>query len=145
MITFKTNLNIAEEKELIDYINILTDLYGDFYVTKNNLRLFIKDNVDVILQDVKHGDYAIYSKDGVCFVVGYSDNSKRKYLKILVNSISSVEKFLKVIDWNIKEELFVKLKKNNPVINILLKNGFEFLGGRGREILLVKKGTVNAK
>jgi len=80
MVIFKTGLSKKEESDIVKYINELTDLYGDFYITKNNLRLFIKDNVNLILQDLKKGDKIAFCEEGLAFIIGFADKAKRNIL-----------------------------------------------------------------
>ena len=71
------------EKQLIENIlKNLIDLYGDFYITKNNLRYSIKENVDLLCECVKKGDRLFLDEKGIAVVLGYSDNAPRKYIKI---------------------------------------------------------------
>jgi len=139
MITFKTGYSKKERQEIIGLLSELTDLFGDFYITKNNLRLFIKDNPNLLFDCLKNGDKIAYDSDGIAMVLGFSDNMPRKYLKILAKNNDKIEKLLEVVCWNINYDLYIKIKKNNPIKDILLKFQFEFLGGRGREVLLVRK------
>lgn len=123
----------------------IIDPYSDFYLTKNNLRLFIKENIEVVLESLNKGDKVAYSEEGVAIVTGFSDNAPRKYLKLLVKKPSNVQKLLKVICWNLNCDLWVKIKKNNPIRTSLEKNEFKFKGDRGKEILFVRKGAINAR
>lgn len=140
MIIFKTGLSKKERMELTSLISEFTDVYSDFYITKNNLRLFIKENITVLFECLQKGDKVAYSEDGVAIVTGFSDKMNRKYLKILAKTNDDVEKLIKIMIWNLDCDLFIKIKKNNPQKGILLKLGFKFLGGRGKEILLMRKG-----
>lgn len=140
MITFKTGLSKKERMELASLISEFTDIYSDFYITKNNLRLFIKENITILFECLQKGDKVAYSEDGVAIVTGFSDKMNRKYLKILAKTNDDVEKLVKIVTWNLDCDLFIKIKKNNPQKGILLKLGFKFLGGRGKEILLMRKG-----
>lgn len=118
-------------------INSLVDDYRDFYITKNNIRLFVKDNFDVVLKDLRRGDRIAYCEEGVGLIVGFADKSPRKYVKVLAKDLHTADKILTVlIDWNNKNlELFAKVKKNNPIIEVLKKHKFKFLVNRGREVL----------
>jgi len=138
MITFKTGVSTKEKKEITSTIADLTDIYGDFYITRNNLRLSIKENLTILFDCLKKGDKIAFDENGVGIVVGYSDNAPRKYLKILAKDDKTVEALIKVISWDIKDDLWIKIKKNNPIRKILEKNHFCFKGGRGKEILLIK-------
>ena len=145
MITYKSRLSKKEAKELRSIMGEMIDPYSDFYLTKNNLRLFIKENIEILFESLNKGDKVAYGEEGIAIVTGFSDNSPRKYLKLLVNKPSNVQKLLKVIYWNLNCDLWVKIKKNNPLRTILEKNGFRFKGDRGREILFVRKGAVNVR
>lgn len=138
MITFKDNgLAKKEEAVIFSLLNELSDPYSDFYFTQNNIRLFIKENFDIILKCLKQGDKIAFNDCGIAIVVGYSDKAQRKYLKILTRDLNDVGSLVKKIYWHVKSDLFVKIKENNPLKDVLLQNGFRFLGGRGKEVLLV--------
>jgi len=153
MINFKSSqLSEKEEKIIETLISDISDIYRDFYVTKNNLRLYIRENIHILFDCLKYGDKIVYSnEDGLAIVTGYSDNSNRKYLKILAKSEKSVERLLKVLLWNVKCDLWIKLKQNNPLINILTSkddykgNNLKFIikGYRGKEVLLLKSNKFN--
>lgn len=139
MITFKTGYSKKERQELIGIMSELTDLFGDFYITKNNLRMFIKDNPNLLFDCLKNGDKIAYDERGIAIVLGFSDNMPRKYLKILTKDSKALEDLLQIVCWNVTYDLYIKVKKNNPIKDILIQYNFEFLGGRGKEILLVRK------
>jgi len=139
MIVFKTGVSNKEKKEIISILAENVDLFSDFYITKNNLRLSIKENLPVLFDCLKKGDKIAFDENGVGIIVGYSDNAPRKYLKILAKKDKDVEALVKIISWNIKEDLWVKIKKNNPMRKILEKNNFRFKAGRGAEVLLIKR------
>jgi hypothetical protein len=138
MNVFKENgLSKKEEAQIFGMFQEVNDVYSDFYVTKDNLRLFIRDNPNVLFEGLKKGDKIALNEKGILVVVGYSDNSPRKYLKILVRELKDVDGLLKTIYWNIKTDVYCKVKNNNPLKDVLLHNGFKFIGGRGKEVLLV--------
>jgi hypothetical protein len=147
MIEFRNGkLKKKEESDIRNLINELVDFYGDFYVTRNNLRLFIKENSHVFFEGLEKGDKMTYSEsDGIIFVTGFSDKSDRKYIKPLVKDIESADKLLKVLVWHTTCELWAKVKKNNPITKALIKNNFRFAGDRGKEILLVRKYIPSTK
>jgi hypothetical protein len=150
MIQFKgSGLSKNEASEVRSIISDLKDIYNDCYITRNNLRLFVADNFDILLEGLKKGDKIAWDTTGIAIIVGYSDKSPRKYLKILTKEIKDVEPLLKILFWNSKEkEIYIKLKNNNPLKDLLLSkpckkengrliySGFEFVGGRGKETLL---------
>lgn len=136
LVKFKTQLSQKEEKEVNATLQELTDVFGDFYITQNNLRLFIKENVDLLFDNLKRGDKIAFDDKAVAVVVGFSDNASRKYVKVLANDRESASKVIKIILWNVKIDLYAKVKKNNPLVSVLKQHGFIFAGGRGKEILL---------
>lgn len=143
MINYKDSLNKKEEKELISILEDLKDFYTDFYITKDNMRLFLKDNPELINDCLKNGDKIAYCEDGILLIYGLKSDY-RNYVKILSKNAKTVKKLIQVIDWHLSEDLFVKVKKKNPIVNTLKGLGFEFSGSRGREILL-KRGANSVK
>lgn len=139
MIVFKNGLSQKEKKDISATLEDLVDLYGDFYITKNNLRLYIKENQDVLFDSIKKGDKIVFSDDGIAVVIGFSDNMNRKYVRILGRDEKSIVDLLKVINWNLKCDLYLKIKKNNPLRKIAESQGFKFAGGRGKEVLLSRR------
>lgn len=144
MITFKSVLSDKEKKHITSLLSELTDEYGDFYVTKNNLRLFIRENPDVLFESLKRGDKIAFNDHGMAVVCGFSDKADRKYVKILTKNLTDIGNFVKVICWNVTCDLFIKVKQNSPQRDVLQKNYFRFVGGRGREVLLVRRGKNHA-
>lgn len=138
MILFKSHLSKKEKTKINSLLYEITDLYADFYITKNNLRLFVKDNVNILFDDLKKGDKIAFDNKGIAIVTGFADKVNRKYIKILCEDSAHAINYIKVIDWNLKCDLYIKIKKNNPLKDELLKQGFRFKGGRGKEILLVR-------
>jgi hypothetical protein len=138
MITYKDNgLSKKEESEIFSLLQEVKDPYSDGYITKDNIRLFIKDNVDVLIAALKHGDKIAFTSTGMAVVIGFSDKAPRKYLKILVKDLEEVPSLVKTLYWHVKEDIFCKVKNNNPLKDKLLRCGFSFVGGRGKETLLV--------
>jgi len=143
MITFKSVLSDKEKKHVASLLCELTDLYGDFYITRNNLRLFIKENQNVLFNCLKKGDKIVFNETGLAVICGFSDKANRKYVKFLTKDAKDIEKFLKVIAWNLNCDLYVKIKKTNPQKEALQDNYFKFAGDRGKEILLVRRARKN--
>lgn len=136
------------KKEIIKIqclVEEIFDSYREFYITKDRLRLFIKENLHLLFDNLEHGDKIIYDENlGIIFVTGWSDKSfPRKYIKILAKDNNSADKLIKVLLWNFSNlDLYCKIKKGNPVKDILMKNGFRFKGDRGQEILLCKRAKI---
>lgn len=117
----------------------IPDYFSDFYLTKSNLRLFIKDNLSLLFESLKKGDKIAFSKEGIIVVTGFSDKNPRKYIKLLVKNDKVADDLLRILSWNITCDLYCKLKKNNSLLKILEANGFSYFKNRGKEILLIKK------
>jgi hypothetical protein len=138
MIVFKDNgLSKKEEAQIFGLLQEVNDPYSDAYITKNNIRLFIRENFDVLKTCLKQGDKISFNEKGLAVVVGYSDKAPRKYLKLLIKDLEDAPGLVKKLYWHLKEDLFCKVKNNNPLKDVLLSNGFRFIGGRGKEVLLV--------
>lgn len=141
MIHYKSGkLSKKEEIIILTHLEEIEDAFRDFYITKNNLRLFLKDNPELLSESLKAGDKLVYGdEEGLIFITGWSDNSPRKYVKILAIDGNSADRLLKAMAWEIKTDLYIKIKKNNPLLAILKKNNYRFIGDRGLEVLLCKK------
>lgn len=140
MIIFKQIVSRKEKEQIKGIVGDLDDYHGDFYLTKNNLRLFIKENMDLLFESLKRGDKVAFSNDdGIAIVTGWSDKSDRKYVKVLAKDNNSADRLLKILSWNVKQDMWIKIKKNNPIKTILSKNNFRFVANRGKEILFTRK------
>ena len=136
---FKSRITKLEKTNITEMVKTIPDYFGEFFVTKDNLRLFLKENISLLFEGLKKGDKIIYNDNSIVLVVGFSDKSRRKYIKILTKSTANIDTLLKTINWDISCDLFAKIKKNNPLIEILKKYDFEYFKDRGKEILLCRK------
>ncbi len=141
MIHFKSGkLSKKEETTVFTFLQEIEDTFRDFYITKNNLRLFLKDNPELLSESLKNGDKIVYgNEEGLILVIGWSDKAERKYVKILALDENSADRLLKAMVWHIKTDLYIKLKKTNPLLAVLKRNNYHFLGDRGLEVLLCRK------
>jgi len=139
MIEYQTGRLSKKNRAIIEnLLNSLTDDYSDFYMTHQNLRLFLKENQELLFDSLEKGNKIIWdSTRGLAFITGYHDKiSPRKYVKILAMSEEKAEQLLKVVYWHVEENLYAKVKKDSPIRRALQKCGFRFCGDRGKEILL---------
>lgn len=144
MITYKSGQIGKKEQILIrGILDELSDVYSDFYLTKERMRLYVKENSELLFDALKKGDKIVYEEElGVLFVTGWSDSFPRKYMKILAKDNTSADKLIKRMLWELKNtDLYIKIKTNNPIKEVLEKNGFKYFGARGKEILLLRKAN----
>ena len=143
MLKYQTGQPSKEEKrKIVSILSDIIDLYGDFYITKNNLRLMLRENTHLLFECLGKNDKIVYGEEGIAFITGWSDNSNRKYIKILAKDTSDAEKILEIVNWNLNETLYAKIKKENPILSALQRKGFKFAGDRGKEILLCRKDRL---
>lgn len=127
---------ILNKLEIEQIISETQDIYRDFYITKNNVRYFIKDNVHLLWEAIEKGDKIYFGNNFVIYVGGFSDNADRKYMKILFDD--KVDGFSGIIRnhcLDFKTDIYIKIKKNNPIIKVLEKTGFKYIANRGKEVL----------
>jgi len=141
VIQFKSGKLSKKDKVIIEnLLNEITDIYKDFYVTRSNLRLFLRENQDILFECLQKGDKIIFGEeDGIILIYGFSDKAKRIYLKILAKDENSASRLLKIVNWSIKTDLYAKIKKLNPLMRVLERNGFRYLKDRGVEALLFRQ------
>ena len=140
MLQFKTGkLSEEEEKIVCNLLEEILDVFGEMYITKGNSRLFLKENKELLFSSLEKGDkIAFDEKLGIAFVTGWSDNFNRKYLKVLSKDNTSANQLLKLIFQNVKCEVYTKIKRTNPLKEVLETNGFKFFKNRGKEVLMIK-------
>lgn len=140
MITAKQQLSKKEEKLIWLLMEEMSDEYNDFYITRNNLRLYIKQNIELLFDCLRKGDKIVFAdKEGIVFITGWSDDAQRKYIKILSRDNEGADRLIKVSFQNVECDLYAKVKKNSPIKTILEKNRFKWVGNRGKEVLLCHK------
>ena len=140
MIILKQGCNQKEKRTIENILSETVDLFGDFYCTKDNMRISIRDNSDLLFNYLKKGSQVIYDvnkENGMALIL--KEKGFRTYIKILTKDYFLACDFLKVINWHIKEDVYVKLHKNNLLIKAFQKNGYSFIGNRGMETLLMRK------
>jgi len=139
VIQIKSTLSEKDKKQVFSILEELSDYYSDFYITRNNIRLYIKENIEILYKLLSNGDKVLFDEGGIAIIIGYSEKSPRKYVKILTKDEKMADKIIKNINWTFSEELYCKIKENNPLKNILLKNRWKYFGNRGKEILLKRE------
>jgi len=134
-------LNLSNLVDVKEFIKNTKDYYSELYITYKKERLFL--NNEYILEKIlKHQEiYGVFEKELTGILLIYREKSYRPYVKILAKDRDSQSKLIKFLMWNFSEkDLYLKLKKENPLSKYIQKFGFTFLGDRGTEILLYRKG-----
>jgi len=131
--------------QLFQYIKDKRD--PDFYLTKDNKRLYIND-VKTLKKLLQSSIVTIVLSDdnveycGIALIwKSTGGNIKRYYVKIIANSPKIADKLITVLSWHFKKELYIKIRKDSHLIPALKSKGFRFEGGRGKQILL-KRGII---
>lgn len=135
-------LNLKHKLDVYEFVMDNNDVYQDFYVTINKERKFIKD-WDIIHKLIHKQEFYGYFDSGMkgCMII-LREKGFRTYLKLFAIDRKFATGLIKFLNWNYKEEIFVKIKKDNWLCNILQKNRFRIIGFRGKEILLKKEKEV---
>ena len=139
MIKFKSRLTKAEKSNISCFINETEDPWGEFYQTRLRMRLYIRENLDLFFDSLKTGDKIAYNDMAIAIITGFSDKFNRHYIKFLVKDLKSADELLKSISWSLNIDVWCKLKKNNPLVEVLKANNFKYYASRGKEQLLVKQ------
>lgn len=131
--------------DIVEFLQRVTDKYEDFYVTINKKRIFLKNNFSLIEKLLKQQEiYALVNKEIKAMIMIYREKGFRPYIKILAEDKDSATGLFKFLGWNFSDkEFYCKLKKDNPMTDVCLRNGFMSIGNRGSEILLIKKINRN--
>jgi hypothetical protein len=134
-------LHTKDALSIYDFILNCQDRFEEFYFTKNKDRIFC-NNIKIINKLLKSQEiYALCNPEvkGLLFI--YREKTFRPYAKFLAKDSNTEWALVKFFNWNFSEEIYAKLKQDNPLVRRLLKIGFIEKGYRGAEILLYKPKT----
>lgn len=114
---------------------------NDFYITSNNIRNFIKDDKSLKLLLKESKDVRIVEEKGdilglILLWKSFGNNITRFYVKLSAINKKIADQLLTVLLWNVKDEIYTKIKKDSSLLTIFKNKGFVFSGFRGTEILL---------
>jgi len=136
---------------LVSLLNFVQNNFDqDFYLTHQNERIY-PSKLYQLKELFKHSSssYCLEQNgDYVAFVLvwkSFGGDKKRYYVKLLAKDIKSASDVMRVLLWNTSSELHVKLNKRHPFLPVFKKNGFRFVGGRGRQILLCRDKIIQLK
>ena len=134
-----------KKKHEIDLILLVKENFNyDFYITENNNRIIIKDNISIkkLFRNVTIA-YISENKseiDGVMLIwQAVGANVKRNYVKFNVLNKKVAENLLNTLVQDYKGKLYIKIKKDSLYLQLFKDNDFRFCHDRGSELLLVKE------
>ena len=135
-------LKIKNYLDVYDFLERVKDSFEDFYLTENKERKFLKGNwllIEKILQ--KQECYGLFNNGLKGLLIIIKDKGYRPYVKLLAENSKYTIDMLKFLRWTyFEKDLYFKLKKQNPLTQMIGKTGFIKVGDRGRELLFFKKG-----
>ena len=155
-------IRALQSKDFSNFISFCQkrDKFSDFYITKNNKRLFLNDiNVakKVFNDCLKYADKCFIKEENnrivaILLIIGFKEKVDRKYLKLLASSKDDCRDLFRFLQWQSLKNLFIKSRKTN--INFvkydeksrmykpsyfIRKAGFKIIAVREKEILLKKE------
>jgi hypothetical protein len=140
-------LNSKNKIDVYNFVISSPDRFEDFYVTFNKERKFLKD-LKLIEKLLKYQEvYALYREELEGLLIIFREKGFRPYLKILSKNSKTDWDLLRFFSWNCFDEIYAKLKLDNPLTRTLQKQnkitkrlifGFISKGNRGKEILLYR-------
>ena len=125
-------------------IFLIDEFDYDFYITENNVRLYMTDKkhlkkflrqCSMVFIKKERGDYK--GVIGVWKSVG--GGKTRYYIKLAATDFNMAKNLLTVLLWNFEKDLYVKIRKDSKFVSAFKNKGFRFHGGRGCQILLYRK------
>ena len=135
-------LKIQNKSDIYDFLSRVNDRFEDFYLTKDKERHFLKNNCSLIEKVLKYQEVYGLDNNGLkAIMIIVRDKGFRPYVKLLTENSKYTIDMLKFLKWNyFEKDLYLKVKKENPLATMIIKTGFIKIGDRGRELLFFKKG-----
>ncbi len=140
-------LNSKDKVKFVEYCKEYIDTFEDNYITINRERKFFSEKgiaLSLFHNIMKHGDMCFIKENnnkitGMIIIVGFSDRFPRKYVKCISDSLKDSKDLFDFLIMNYNDrQLFMKIKKSNPICNIITRFKFEECAFRGRELLFIK-------
>jgi len=134
-------LNTKNKMDVLEFVQRIIDRYEDFYLTQNKERYFLKNLslIEKILE--KQEIYGLFNNGLKGLLIILHEKGYRPYVKLLTENSKYTIDMLKFLKWNyFEQDLYFKLKKENPLSTMIIKTGFIKIGDRGKELLFFKKG-----
>lgn len=137
----------TKDKQKFIYYCQKKDNYNDFYITKNNNRLFLDkpNHANICINEaLKKGNKIFIAEEnneiiGVLLILGYTDKMPKKYIHFLTDNDKVTKNLLKFLFWTLDIDVYIKVKIDNPLKYILQKNYFEKVTTTENEDLYIHK------
>lgn len=127
--------------DVYEFVQRVKDRFQDFYITHDNQRLFLTDFKAIKKLLEKQEVYSVYDKGVKGLMIIYKEKGFRPYIKLLTETRRAESSLIKYLMMNFSEQdLYIKVKKENPLAKYIKYFGFIQTGDRGLEILLFRKG-----
>jgi len=134
-------LNKRNMMDVYEFVQKIKDRFEDFYITCENQRLFLTDFKLITKILEKQEIYSVYDKGVKGLMIIFKEKGFRPYIKILSENRKAESALIKYLMMNFSEQdLYIKVKKENPLAKYLKYFGFVQTGDRGLEVLLFRKG-----
>jgi hypothetical protein len=135
-------LKIQNKIDVYEFLSRINDRYEDTYITVNKERKFLKKDWSLIEKVLEKQEvYGLFQNGLKAIMIIFKEKGFRPYVKLLAENSKYTIDMLKFLKWNFFEkDLYMKLKKENPLSEQIKKTGFVMIGNRGRELLFYKKG-----
>jgi len=133
------------QKDIVNvWAFVSSNVHPDFYITENNQRIYIT-SFSILKKLLKQSHTIIVSEnqcsiDGIIMIwKGTGEKIKRNYIKFSAKDVSILDKLITFLSWNFTKDIYIKIKKHSHSCQKFQDKNFRFVGGRGREILLVRR------
>jgi len=128
--------------DVYEFLSRINDRYEDTYITVNKERKFLKKDWSLIEKVLEKQEvHGLFQNGLKAIMIIFKEKGFRPYVKLLSENSKYTIDMLKFLKWNFFEkDLYMKLKKENPLSEQIKKTGFVMIGNRGRELLFYKKG-----
>jgi len=135
-------LKVPNKIDVYEFLSRINDRYEDTYITVNKERKFLKKDWSLIEKVLEKQEvYGLFQNGLKAIMIIFKEKGFRPYVKLLSENSKYTIDMLKFLKWNFFEkDLYMKLKKENPLSEQIKKTGFVMIGNRGRELLFYKRG-----
>ena len=138
-------LTKRDEHTLFNLLYYLKNNYNeDFYLTEDNRRYYVND-YDLLKKLLKNTTEIYISDNGrdiegiVLLWKSKGGDISRTYVKIHAKNEKIATKLMTVLLWNNGNELYIKINKISPYLNLLKKSNFKWYHYRGSQVLLKRE------